>query len=272
MIGFVDPGADAGSEDTIQITPTRMIGGFSAQVTFEENHMDELLITDHPVETGATISDHAYMRPSEVTIRCGWSESPKGEDAAGYGILGGAFAGVASQIGTIGGSLGGLGSATSGSSVGAPREMYQNLLELQKARVPFEIFTGKRVYQNMLVRSIQVRTDLQNENILNATIVCREVLRVSTQVVSVGAPASDQAEPESTQPTSDQGEKQLSEAQTYDADKGADSINASGPVYQLPDGYYQDPKTGNIFDGNGVLNQDLMAAVGTDRAEPQRSM
>lgn len=255
--GYVDPSLDAG-EQTIQVTPQRGLGPFVAQVTLEERHVDDLAITDHPVETGATISDHAYMRPSEVTIRCGWSESPKG-DGDGGGIFSG------------GGLDGGLTSETSGSAVGAPREMYQNLLELQKSRVPFEIFTGKRIYQNMLVKSLAVTTDKDTENVLLVTAVCREVILVSTQVVSVGAPADEQAEPESTQATSEQGQKSAGDGAKYDAGAGAESLNASGPVYQLPDGYSQDATSGLIYDADGNVSKDLSDAVGIDRAEPQKN-
>jgi hypothetical protein len=43
--------------------------GLFADVTIEEQHSDELNITEHPVETGSPISDHAYMTPPEVTIK-----------------------------------------------------------------------------------------------------------------------------------------------------------------------------------------------------------
>jgi len=44
-------------------------------VVIEEDHDDELIITQHPVELGAIISDHAYKKPSEVRVRCAWNNS-----------------------------------------------------------------------------------------------------------------------------------------------------------------------------------------------------
>ena len=38
----------------------RSIGGFTADVTIEERHEDSLVVTQHPVETGSSIADHAY--------------------------------------------------------------------------------------------------------------------------------------------------------------------------------------------------------------------
>jgi hypothetical protein len=59
--------------ETVAIIPQqRSIGGILAQVTVRESHRDDLTITEHPVENGANISDHAYKRPSEVEIEVGW--------------------------------------------------------------------------------------------------------------------------------------------------------------------------------------------------------
>ncbi|MNK60454.1 hypothetical protein D3C87_795880 [compost metagenome] len=209
-------------QQTVQVTPARSIGPFVAQVTLEETHTDELVITDHPVETGAVISDHAYMRPSEVMIRCGWSESPGGAD---NGIIDGI-------LGDVGGQLSSLTSMISGSSLGQPREMYNNMLELQRSRIPFEIQTGKRIYQNMLVRSLRLRTDKENENVAVIEVLCREVLIVFTQVVSVAAPAEDQREPGSTSPTVEKGVKQVQPAPNYNQAAGDASAAASFPVTQ----------------------------------------
>ena len=56
-------------------SPQRIIGSIVAQVTIEEEHHDKLIITNHPVEQGAMISDHAYKMPAMLTIRAGWSNS-----------------------------------------------------------------------------------------------------------------------------------------------------------------------------------------------------
>jgi len=215
MIGFVDPSLDAGDQ-VVQVTPARSIGPFTAQVTIEERHSDEMVITDHPVESGAVISDHAYMLPSVVVIRGGWSDSPS---------QGGGIGDLLTDVGL--GGLSGLTSMTSGEGVGSVREMYQNMLELQRSRIPFEVQTGKRLYQNMLIRRLDTTTDKENENSTVMTIECREILVVKTQVVSVGAPPEDQENPESTQPTSEKGTKQLTDAPTYNSTAGTASAAAS---------------------------------------------
>lgn len=163
-------------EDLISpvIFQSRFIGPFVADVTVEETSVDELALTEHPVEIGAAITDHAYLRPAQVTIKAGWSNS-------------------------------------SYSALGNPvyvRSVYEALRSLQQSRIPFSILTGKRLYQNMLVTKMLVTTDEKTENVLSVTLDCREVILVSTQTVSVSA-AGSQTSPENTAPTTDRGALQL---------------------------------------------------------------
>lgn len=200
----------AGNNPSAYIAPVSI----TMQVVIEESHADELEITDHPVETGAMISDHAFKRPPEVTIKCGWSNSP-------------------SQAGLIDGLVGGLKSTVTGvqNLIGKKeaqnaRDVYDKLLALQAAVTPFDILTGKRKYTNMLIRSLSVTTDKSSENSLMATIVCRHVIIVSTRVVAVPADASRQQTPSSTAAPVDQGTKSLIPTSAYsNAGAGRGFIN-----------------------------------------------
>lgn len=148
-------------------------------VTIEERHTDTLEITAYPVENGATISDHAYKLPMEVTI------------VAGKG-------------------------ASGGESV--PKETYDALLELQKKREPFDIITGKRLYKNMLIKSLSTITDEVTENVLMVTAECKEVVIVETKTVKTRTggysnKASAQKQAKKTQPVQNGGTKQASAVQ-----------------------------------------------------------
>lgn len=124
----------------------RTVGGLEFDVTVSEQQSDKLGITEHPVQVGTSISDHAYIKPRELTLVVG-----KG--------------------------------ATSGAEV--PKDTYVKLLELQKSREPFSITTGKDEYENMLLEDVSITTDLNTETILLATLTCREVILVETQYVKV---------------------------------------------------------------------------------------
>ena len=60
--------------DVAGFIPRRAIGPFNATVTIEEVATDELEITQHPVQQGAAITDHAFNKPATVNIKVIWSD------------------------------------------------------------------------------------------------------------------------------------------------------------------------------------------------------
>jgi hypothetical protein len=58
----------------------------------------------------------------------------------------------------------------------SPQQTYQEILDLQASRIPFDVVTGKRLYSNMLIRALEVTTDKTTENVLSAVLTLREVL------------------------------------------------------------------------------------------------
>ena len=149
---------------------TRSIGIIIPDVVITEKHTDALEITEHPVEqptnAGASgegagyISEHAFRRPSEVVMETGFSG-------------GGSLLDFASNLTAT--SLLGL----------SPQQTYQELLDLQESRIPFDVVTGKRLYSNMLIRALEVTTDKTTENVLSAVLTLREVLISRTQQITV---------------------------------------------------------------------------------------
>lgn len=146
--GFVWGAIDAAFG--LLITPQRSIGTIFPDVTLQEIGRDDMVVTDHPVEMGAPISDHAFKRPAAVELRYAWSNS-----TAGY--------------------------------EGYVQEVYEALLALQNSREPFEISTGKRLYSNMLITSLTQYTDPENEFGLLIACECREVIIAQTQTVQAVA-------------------------------------------------------------------------------------
>lgn len=139
---------------------SRRIGVVIPDVVVSEKHSDSLEITEHPVEIGAAVNDHAYKRASEVTMECG-------------------FSGGGSLLDLVDISGIGLGIGRS------PKEIYQELLDTQARRELIDVVTGKRTYNNMLIRAIEVTTDRTSENVLNCTLTLREVILSSTTQISV---------------------------------------------------------------------------------------
>lgn len=197
--------------------PSRNIGGIVAQVTVDETGVDQLTITDHPVERDANISDHAYLEAPSVTIRVGWSNSS-----------------LSALGGTVNAALDaqGLGDALAAfTSPDYVSGIYSQLLTLQASRQPFTIVTGKRTYQNMLIRSISQTTDAETSNSLIATIVCRAILLVTTQTTTVPS-QSVQANPQSTASPAAIGPVQPTPATP--SNRGAFAPNPAQPAFQIP--------------------------------------
>ena len=172
--------------DFVLITPLRSIGSFTANVTISERHNDELEITQHPVEQGASIADHAFKRPARVLIECGYSNS--GFDA--------------------------------GFDPNYVKEQYNNFLNLQASRQPFQITTGKRLYTNMLIRSLDCTTDHKTENALLLRVDCQQILIAQTQVVTI-PDSSVMANPQKTGATQNTGTQQLAPGTNFNAGAAA---------------------------------------------------
>lgn len=180
-----------------------------AQATVEEVHTDTLEITDHPIERGAAVTDHAFKRPAEVVVRCLFSNSP----SSYQGIVGKAISGAAALGGSgLRTAIGAFTTAQSllgGQAPSQAVELYADFLAAQASRMLFDVYTGKRVYQNMLLREISQTTDRTSENALVITATWRQVLLVSTRTIDLPINTSAQALPQRTTPTADQGQRQL---------------------------------------------------------------
>ena len=59
-----------------------LIGPIPVAVVMRENHRSSLEITENPIETGASVTDHAYIKPKSVTL-----EFADGNAAATYNAL-----------------------------------------------------------------------------------------------------------------------------------------------------------------------------------------
>lgn len=150
-----------------------IVGTLIPDVSVRELHTDALVITDHPVEVGAAISDHAFLMPKRLELQIGWSDA-----SAGY--------------------------------VGYSREQYDALRALQAMREPFTVYTIKRRYRNMLPELIVEDTTERTAEAAVLIVRLREVIITSTRGRGMGsapiAPNGAQANPENTGETIIRGE------------------------------------------------------------------
>ena len=222
--GFVNAGLQLGLQ-SIVVSPNRRITNIMlpdqtamadivAQATVEEMHTDELEITEHPVEQGAPIVDHAYKRPSHVVVKMAWSNSPTANSSIVNQALGIAAAnnstvnGILNVTNAISGGAAIL-STLNGANVDQVNAAYASLLWLQQYRALFTLVTGKRTYYNMICRSLSTETSWKTANSAVITMTCQEVILVQSQTVAL--PASTQALPSITASPINQGTQQLNQ-------------------------------------------------------------
>ena len=188
--------------NTLLSLPTQTnIGGITVDTTIEESYEDTLEATEHPVEAGTQITDHSFKRPMEVILRCGWSDSSTN-----------ALTGIASNlINSLTGNTSQSSASFTGGAMAASdyiAGVYSNLLELQESRQTFELTTGMRSFDTMLLMSIRVRRDHTSRYALMVEAVCRQIIVVSTQTATL-PPQSNQANPQNTAEVQSAGSQQL---------------------------------------------------------------
>jgi hypothetical protein len=238
-LGIIIAGA-VGTLGGVGNTPKlrRSIGPIIANITIDEHHTDILEITQHPVEQGASISDHVFIRPFEVTIRCSWSNSPSSPGSlvgniagaltnkavgalssavtnAAHNVIGGSALtnlAVANLQGLTESALTSFGATVNtgtGTGTTVVQDVYASLQKLQQSETPFDVYTGKRMYTNMMIKMLTADTDKTTENSLSATLQCQQIIIVNTVVTSVPSDPSNQTAPQDTAPPANVGTQQL---------------------------------------------------------------
>lgn len=134
------------------------VAGYFFDAFLSIDHTSKLNITEHPIESGANVSDHAFLEPKELTMEIGMSDCMKS-------IVSGQF------------KKGNSRSVTA----------YRTLIELQAQKVPLQIYTRLGIYRNMLIETISAPDDYKTRYGLNVTVTFREVFIAKTQTVKISA-------------------------------------------------------------------------------------
>ena len=122
---------------------------FFFDAVFSTEHQASVTVTKHPVQQGASITDHSYVEPNEVTLDIGMSDSMAGAGAD--------------------------------HSVNA----YATLRAMMVKREPLKLVTRLQVYNNMLITSMSAPDDKTTMNALRCTIYFTEIGIVSVAVVQI---------------------------------------------------------------------------------------
>lgn len=121
-------------------------------------HRQEVTKTTHPIQTGANITDHAYIEPARVVLEIGMSDAVDSFQP-------------------------GMWTASPSKSVSA----YQALLAILKSRRPVQITTRLQTYQNMLLRTLTPIESAETRYGLRAAASFEEVLTASVTLIGGGS-------------------------------------------------------------------------------------
>ena len=191
----------------LNAVPHGLIGDISVQATFEETGTDLVTVTDHPVESGVQISDHAYYRPAELMMRCGWSNSSANLVGAASSLFSGGGLSQFSNLSQAGGLFGGSKAPSTGGTMSVSdyvSGIYTQLLNLQQSLQLFAVTTSIRQYTNMLFTSLVLTRDQKTSQALMVAASFRQVITVST-VTTVLAPIANMTTPANNAETVNRG-------------------------------------------------------------------
>ncbi len=149
-------GLSASAEQLVYVKTN--IGGYFFDAIVREEHTTSLKITEHPVQTGANITDHSYVQPSRLTMEVAMS------DAMDSVVAGQFTEGVTKSV-----------------------SAYQTLLRLQQTRVPLQVVTRLNVYQNMLIEEMTAPDDMKTLYGLRCTVMLKEIFVVEVSKTTVSA-------------------------------------------------------------------------------------
>ena len=159
MAGYLSPSAT----NTQGISPNALvfcktnIGGYFFDGFITVTHNKQLEITQNPVETGASIVDHAYVKPATVTMKIIVSD-------VHASLVEGQFSDSWSR-------------AVSAWNV---------LKQLQEDRIPVSVLTKLDLYENMLIQNLQATDEANTYTTLSADVTLQEIpiARVRTVKIS----------------------------------------------------------------------------------------
>jgi len=120
-----------------------------------ESPTHEVVLSKHPVEDGADISDHAQTMPRQLTIVCDLTNSP-----------------MASQ---------------GPQSINRDHALYQALLDIQERKDPITVVTGLDVYTSMMILMVTTTRDASTGQKVPVSIDLEEVILTKTETVEIPA-------------------------------------------------------------------------------------
>ena len=161
---------------------------FSIDCTIKQTHSRKSTPTKFQIENGNSISDHIILDPFHLELEGIISDSPISINAAlqatAAGAVGNAIGGALGASAAIGGIA--IFNALQ-KSKSRSVQAYIQLLKIQENRLPFDVITGYKKYENMWVASVSAPRDDKTGNAFHFTVLLEQLLIVYPQTVILRA-------------------------------------------------------------------------------------
>ncbi len=136
------------------------IGGYIFDAYLRISHDRRITVTQHPVETGAAITDHAYVEPVTFELDIGMTDTTLGRILYQFGAQ--------------------------GSYKTRSIRAYDVLVDMQESRVPYELICRYGSF-NVVVEDINPTDDYTTRFGLRASVKLREIITTSASSVPLSA-------------------------------------------------------------------------------------
>lgn len=165
-------------------------GNIELDAVLQEEHEWNAEVTSNPVEEGSPVTDHVIEQSDKLRVSGFVSNTPV----------------------TLSGSISQF--LTGGSSAPKTQDVFDLLHELLKLKQPMTVYTKYRIYDDMVMTSVNIPRSASNGEALEFTVEFVHIRKVETQLVDVPNGISrkkvDSAIGRKVEPQKNAGVKQLS--------------------------------------------------------------
>ncbi len=127
-------------------------------------------VTEFPIASGETITDHSIRKPLVVTLSCVISNTPPVASGGSVGLTGEGYA------------------AIDGSNMSSvANDAYSNLLTFNENRTVLIVSSGLTTLHNMIITSLSIDLSKKTSHALYFNVSLKQVLLVNAQTVDVAS-------------------------------------------------------------------------------------
>lgn len=169
--------------ETVFKIPTKaQISFLKVDASVKESHNRTATVTDNEVEDGSLVSDHVILSPESVTLSCIVSDVPV--SILGLGVSQDDVLGAAKDF--LGGNKGAFEGLVKNPRR-TPKEAWQYLEQIWKARNPFNVVTALQRYENMVITNLTAPRESSNGKSLMFDIDLRKIRIIKSSNVAIPA-------------------------------------------------------------------------------------